>query len=271
MALPSGFNEFEHLQDMIRREHNKAVRAYFKNQEDDDISTPKAALKHACLLKDEDTATMTLMRQWLFEVTIGRMQSIQTPVYGVPVSVSQSTFKFVPQVKLYFKESQVSEQVRQGLPPIAGEITFRLINKTSETITRNDAEVLAREIKNEFATPIVIWEKGKYVCTYFDNDKGYQIRLHVKNKAEGERIIKKVLAVRSHTFEASKFQFVDNDKIIDSTPGTHRVYGRTVKKFRERPTADVKFKYAQLLIWGQQNAVNLVSVGGRHRSVIERV
>ncbi len=271
MPLPDGFNEFEHLQDMVRREHNKAVQAYFKNQANDDISTPKAALKHACLLKDSDTATMTLMRQWLFEVTVGHMQAVQTPIYGVPVSVTQSTFKFIPQVKLYFKESQVSEQVRQGFPPVVGEIAFRLTNKTSATITRSDAELLAREIKNEFATPIAIWEKGKYVCTYFDNDKGYQIRAHVKSKTEGERIIKKVLAVRSHSFEADKFQFVDNDKIIDAIPGTHRVYGRTVKKPRERPTADVKFRYAQLLIWGQHNAVNLVSVGGRHRSVIERV
>jgi predicted dinucleotide-binding enzyme len=66
MPLPEGFSEFEHLQDLIRLEHNKVVRAYFKNQADNDISTPKAGLKHACLIKDDDSAAMTQMRQWLF-------------------------------------------------------------------------------------------------------------------------------------------------------------------------------------------------------------
>ncbi|MHC5772098.1 MAG: hypothetical protein ACYTXI_42620, partial [Nostoc sp.] len=62
MPLPEGFSEWENLQDLVRLDHNKAVTSYFKNQEDNDISTPKARLKHTCLIKDEDTATMTLMR-----------------------------------------------------------------------------------------------------------------------------------------------------------------------------------------------------------------
>lgn len=271
MPLPEGFNEFEHLQDMIRREHNKAVQAYFKNKIDNDISTPKAALKHACLIKDSDTATMTLLRQWLFEVNVGHMQAVQTPIYGTPIPQVQSTFKFNPQVKLFFKESHITEAVKQGYSQTTGEITFRLMNKTSETITRTDAESLAREIKKEFTTPIVTWAKSKYVCTYLDNEKGYQIRIHVQSKTEGERLIKKVLLIQNHTFDNTKFQFVENNKVIPAVPGTHKVYGRTIKKERERPSTDIKFRYAQLLIWGQVNAVNLVSVGGRLKSVIERV
>ncbi|MBN3959253.1 hypothetical protein [Nostoc sp. NMS8] len=98
MPLPDNFSEFEHLQDLVRLEHNKAVKAYFKNQEDDDISTPKASLKHACLIKDEDTAAMTQMRLWLFEITIGHAQSLQTPIYGIPVQELQRESKFRPQI-----------------------------------------------------------------------------------------------------------------------------------------------------------------------------
>jgi hypothetical protein len=271
MPLPEGFSEWEHLQDMIRLEHNKVVRAYFKNQADDDVSTPKAALKHACLLKDQDTVSMTLLRQWLFEVTIGHLQSVQTPVYGIPVPTRQSVLQFKPQVLLYFKESHTSEAVRSGLAPATAEISFRLVNETSETIARPKAESLAKKIKEDLATPPFTWEKGKYVCTYIDEARGYRLRLHVKNQAEGEMVVKKILSIQDHVFNDTHFQFVDNRRAYPPTPGTHRVYGRTVKKMRERPSADVKFCYAQLLIWGQQNAVNLVSIGGRFKSVIERV
>jgi hypothetical protein len=271
MPLPEGFNEFEHLQDMVRREHNKAVQAFFKNQEDNDVSKPKPAMKHACLMKDEDTSTMTLMRQWLFEVNVGHMQSVQTPVYGVPVPESQWKIKFKPQVLLYFKESHTSEAVRSGLAPSTGEISFRLMTESSETISRADAERLAINIKNEFATPLFVWEKGKYICTYIDEEKGYKLRLYVKSKVEGERVVRRVLSVQDHAFNDDNLQYVENTRTYPAIPGTHRVYGRTVKKPRERPLADVKFRYAQLLIWGQQNAVNLVSVGGRLKSVIERV
>lgn len=43
MPLPENFSEFEHLQDMLICDHNKVVRKYLKNQDDDDISTPKSS------------------------------------------------------------------------------------------------------------------------------------------------------------------------------------------------------------------------------------
>jgi hypothetical protein len=272
MPLPEGFDEWEHLQDQVRREHNKAVQAYFKNQPDDDISTPKRSLKQACLMKDEDTATMTMMRMWLFEVTVGHAQSLQRPVYGIPVSEVQENWKFKPQVKLYFVELFDNETHGNGLPQAEGEITFRLMNKTSETITRADAERLARNIKNEIATPPLIWEKGWYKATYLDPEHGYDLRLLVKNKAEAEKVIRKVVAIQDHVFERDYFQFIEHDRTYSLNPGTHLVYGKTVKKPVKRRRANVKFRYAQLLIHGKPNAINLVSISGvRLQSVIERV
>lgn len=272
MPLPQGFSEWENLQDLVRLEHNKAVRAYFKNQADDDISTPKARLKHSCLIKDDDTVAMTQMRMWLFEITVGRAASLQTPVYGIPVQELQSNKTFKPQVKLHFVESFDEENQVNGISPLEGEITFRLMDKTSETITRNDAEQLARRIKQIFATPLFLWEKGWFKATYTDDQRGYKMQLLVKSKAEGERVIRNVLEVQSHSFDRDCFQFIEHDRTYAINPGTHRVYGRTVKKFIKRRRANVKFRYAQLLIWGQPNPVNLVATSiSRLRSVIERV
>ncbi|MEH2414477.1 hypothetical protein [Nostoc sp.] len=272
MPLPEGFDEWENLQDLVRLEHNKAVQTYFKNQENDDISTPKRRLKHTCLMKDSDTSTMTLMRMWLFEITCGHAQALQRPVYGTPVTEFQPDRTFKPQIKLYFLEPYNFEIHNDGAPRSEGEITFRLMTELSETITRSDAERLARQIKSIFATPPFIWHKGHFKCTYSDQKRGYELKLLVPNKAEGERIIRAVLDVQEHPFDRDYLQYIDNDRTYPNNPGTHRVYGRTVKKFARRRTSQVKFSYAQLLIWGKQNPVNLVATSGsRLRSVIERV
>lgn len=273
MALPQGFSEFEHLQDLVRREHNKAVRKYFKNQADNDISTPKAGLKHACLIKDDDSGIMVQMRQWLFEITVGNAQSVQRPVYGIPVNEYQPDRRFKPQVKLYFLESwDETTHSNERIPQAEGEITFKLMDESSETISRAKAETLARAIKQELATPVFTWEKGWYKSTYLDIERGYDLRLFVKNKAEGERVVRKILSIRNHAFERDNFQFIDHDRTYPVNAGTHRVYGRTVKKFIKRRRVDVEFKFAQLLIWGQPNPINLVATNGsRLRSVIERI
>lgn len=272
MPLPDGFSEWEHLQDMVRRDHNKAVKEYFKNQPDDDLSTPKSSLKHACLIKDEDTTPMTQMRMWLFEITIGHAQSVQTPIYGIPVQEFQRDVKYKPQVKLYFKEKFDSNGNDNRTSLSRAEITFRLMDETSETITRTKAEQLAKNIKREFGTPIFVWEKGWYKATYLDVAHGYDLRLLVKSKLEAIRIIKQVLQIQSHTYNNDYLQYVEHDRTYSLNPGTHRVYGNTVKKIVQRPRVDVRFKYAQLLIWGRVNPINLVATGdNRLRSVIERI
>lgn len=271
MPLPEGFNEWEHLQDMIKRWHNKAVGQWFKNQAVNDISTPKAALRHACTIKDNDTATMTQIRLWLFEVTAGHAQSLQAPIYGTPAGDYQREVTYKPQVKLFFREKP-SQDMLDRASPVTGEITFRLMAETSQTMSRAKAEAMARDIKREFTNPIFVWEKGWYKYTYKDVEKGYDLRLLVKSKAEGIRVAKAVLAIQGHAFSDDNQQFIEHDRTYSLNPGTHTVYGRTVKKFVKRPRVDVRFRYAQLLIHGQINAVNLVAASDVGlKSVIERI
>lgn len=271
MALPKDFNEVENLQDIVRREHNKAVRQWFKNQADNDVSTPKARLKHSCIIKDDDSLLMSLQRQWLFEVTVGKTQAIQAPVFSAIELDEISEVKYRPQVQLFFQESQTASTYDPSFYPVKGEISFRLMDETSTTMTRTKAEALARKIKQEFTKPLFVWEKGWYYCSYRDLEKGYQLKLLVKSKAEGERVVKQALKIQSHTFDNNHFQFVEHERTYPAVPSTSLIYGRTRKKGRSRPRADVRFRHAKLLIHGLNNAINLVDAGGRLRSVIERV
>ncbi|MBC1236771.1 hypothetical protein GNE10_06460 [Nostoc sp. 2RC] len=214
---------------------------------------------------------MTQLRLWLFEITVGHAQSLQTPVYGIPVQELQRESKFRPQIKLYFKEKYDFEKHGDGTEQVRGEIGFRIMNKTADTISRADAVDYAREIKNEFATPPLIWKKGKYKCTYLDLDNGFDLRLLCVSKSEGQSTVQSVLKILDKPYSDNNFQFIENTKEFPANPGTHRVYGRQVKKFRQRPTADVIFTHGQLLIPGQVKPVNLVGLNGRLKSAIENV
>jgi hypothetical protein len=271
MALPENFNEWEFLQDQVRRWHNKAVGEWFKNQSADDVSTPKSALRHACSIKDSDTAAMTMMRLWLFEVTAGRLQSVQTPVYGIPVTEHQRNVEFKPQVKLYFKE-RLPPTETDRLSPAVGEITFRLMNETAETYSRAKAEAMAKDVKREFGNPIFVWDKGIYYYYYRDFERGYDLRLLVKSKAEGERVAKAVLAIQGHSFNDDFSDFQENTRSYPMNPGSQIIYGQSVKKPVKRPRAEVRFRYAQLLLHGRVKVINLVATPeSALKEVIERL
>ena len=261
MPLPEGFNEFEHLQDLIRIEHNKAVREHFKNEPDDDISTPRASLKHACIIKDIDTASMTSMRQWLFEITCRHAKSLHPSIYGIPTTSFHDSVAFLPQVMLYFLEDL--QNVESGYEPIAAEITFRLMGETSATYTPVKAKALANKIKSAFSSGNgFIWKKGREKWVYKDASKGYDFRLLVWNEAEAKKVIEQVLDIQSHSPNWNLLSVATKKKPYTTIPGTHEVYGKQRRKPRDRPIAFVRFRYAELKLHGLFNDITLIDRTG---------
>ncbi|BAZ29950.1 hypothetical protein NIES4074_23980 [Cylindrospermum sp. NIES-4074] len=273
MAIPENHSPIEHLHDLVRKKHNQEVRRFFKNQSfDEPAGTPKQQAAYACLMKDEDNAETMIMRKLFFEFDCGHAQSLQTPIYGVPVQELQRDTKFRPQIKLHFREPFDFEKHGDGtVSRVTGEIGFRITNKTSETISRADAVEYARQIKAEFAPSKLTWKKGHFKCTYLDIENGYDLRLFCLNKSEGISTIQSVLKILDKPYSDNNFQFIENTKEFPANPGTHRVYGRTVQKFKQRPIADVKLTHAQMLVYGQIKPVNLVSVAGRLKNAIENI
>ncbi|MTJ56023.1 hypothetical protein FJR38_26920 [Anabaena sp. UHCC 0253] len=270
MALPQGFNEWKLLRDMILKEHNKLVASYFKNQAVDSVGTTKEKLRHSCTIKNNDTVDMVKLRLWLFEVTVGHAQSLQAPIYGTPVDVYQSNVEFKPQVHLHFQER--FPYIADRLRPVRGLISFVLPNETGATYSRSKAEALALDIKREFGNPIFVWEKGKYYYYYRDKNRGYDLRLLVKNKFEGERITKAVLGINGHPFSDDFSDYMENTRSYPNNTGTQIIYGQSQPKPIKRPTADVRFRYAQLLLHGRAKVINLVSTPGvALKQVIQRL
>lgn len=257
MALPANFGEWEHLQSVYIQIHNREVREEFADIDvDDDITTPRASLKIACLMKDKDTAQAMNLRERLFD-RIREKASIVTT--GGARNYTKRRNK--PQVTLYFKEDDAD--IEPGFDPITGETSFRIMDAgNDDDITENEAKLLATAIKNLFmAGNGFLWRKGKDMVTYSDWDKGYQLQLLCRSKLEGIELAQRILDIQSHTLEKQFTNFITNE---DPTtrypvlPPTKPILGKQEKMPRERPIADVRFTHATLWVRGMRQAQLLV-------------
>jgi hypothetical protein len=262
--LPDGFDPYEHLQAIFRMMHNRRVRYEFRDVGPDDwepaIRTPRESLRVACTIVDNDNSGMMMMRLWLFYVLLRKASDMHPAIYGIPVPSFQEARKFKPQIQLYFQED--AGDVDRGYAPVTGEISFRLMNESSSTLTEAEAGIYANKVKTLFSSGNgFIWQKGRVQCVYTDRDRGYALRLLCRTKAEGRRIIEQVLDIQNHTPDWKKMSVSENESAAAAyppVPENDYIFGRTRRTPRQRPVADVRFQYALLHIHGMPHPVVLV-------------
>lgn len=270
MAIPPEFNEVELLQSVIRRYENRKIREDFRDLGGDDwepeVGTTRGSMRHALTHKDTDSMLITLSRLFLYYFTYGKAQALQAPVYGIPATQFQESIKFYPQIRLLFIED--ISLVEDGYEAVKAEITFRLMNETEKTITPANAKTLANKISSLFATGKgFTWKKGHEKWIYTDQSKGYQLRVLGWNETEAKKIIEQVLDVQGHTPDWEQFLSKSTrERRFSTIPGTHQVYGKQRRKPRDRPVAFVRFRLAELKVWGMPHAITLVDTTGTRRN-----
>ena len=173
MAIPPEFSEQEHLQNTITRWVNREVRDYFSDlggdDWDPDIWTPRGSLRHACTHKELDSLLMTHLRWQLFERI--RRSAFDMPFYGIPIPGFHEARRFKPQIKLYFQED--IQDVEPTFSPVTGEVSFRLMDHETATITPAIAQTYANRIETNFGVGGgFLWRKGRVMCTYTDRERG---------------------------------------------------------------------------------------------------
>lgn len=270
MAIPAEFNEVENIQSLIRRYLNRQVREDFKDLGGDDwepeVGTTRGAMRHALTHQDSDSLLMTQTRMFLYYFTYGKAQALQAPIYGTPVDEFQQTFRFHPQVRLFFYEDQ--SLVEDSYQPVKADISFRLMNETEITMTPANAKTIAGKINSLFATGKgFTWKKGRETWAYYDDSKGYRLRLLAWNEVEAKKVIEQVLDIQGHTPDWERFLSTTLKKRnFPTIPPTKFIYGKQRRLPRDRPIAFVRFRYAELKIWGMNNAINLVDKTGTRRN-----
>ena len=280
MSLPDEFNSFEHLQDTWRKVHNRRVREHFRDLADPDqewdatIETPRGALRVACTMSDNDTADMIQIRSFLFWVVLGEAAALQTPVYGLPIPGYQASRRFHPQIQLYFQEDHAD--IEEGYAPVTGEISFRLMNQTAESLSEAEVNQYALRVRSAFALGMgYIWKKGKLMCSYTDIEHGYKLQLLCRSKSDARDVIEKVLDIQNHTPNWKFLNVSENEETMErypTIPGNQYILGKSRRKPRARPIANVRFKFASLHIWGLPNPITLIDLSGtRRNAVIDQV
>ena len=254
MPLPEPFSDIEHLQLVIRRYLNKQIREDFRdvfgdgNTWEPEVGTTRGAMLRALLHENSDPIHVTAVRMMLYYFTYSKAEMMQAPVYGIPVTHFDSYSLYKPQIHLYF--AQTSAEVEENKTIAKGELTFRLMNETSTSISDIEVNKYAQKISANFAKPIkFVWQKGKHRFTYSDSERGYQLKLNVISETEGKRVVEQILDIQDHTPDWKYAKYIETLQPTEKypeIPGNQTILGKTRSKPRRRPREDVKFRRASL-------------------------
>jgi hypothetical protein len=275
MALPQGFSEFEFLQDMMRKWQNRIVREEFNSlggeDWEPDISISEGALRHACTHKDTDTAEMMQMRNDLFYIIYGKAKKLQGTIYGIPEETFKEDNEIKPQIGLYF--AQDSDAAPDDRTVITAEYYINLQRDIPEASWETELKQLARKIQQEFAPshPTYTWTKGKTIYWYRDKEYGHNFQIYANTEAEAEPLIKKMLAIQDQIFkEDCLVESTPKRKSVNNPAGTVLKFGKRRKKPRWRPVANVRFRWANLIVPELNGDRMLVDTTGFHYDALLR-
>jgi hypothetical protein len=263
MVLPDGFTSAKHFRQVAMQSYNKIVREAFKDIDEDlpdSINTPRASLRTACSVAANDSTVLIASRMMLFYFTLRQAADLQAPIYGIPVGQFHETRRYKPQVCLYFREPL--DEVDPDFQPLRAEIKFRLMNETTESISKAKLTTLANKIKSEFgAANGYKWRKGKILCSYNDPEKGYKLQIYAFSATEGKSIINKVLDCQNHSPDWERLTINENDQpsaAYPTLPPNKTIAGQIVRLPRRRPVGNVRFVKATCAIWGLTKPITLI-------------
>jgi hypothetical protein len=204
-----------------------------------------------------------LLRLFPFYFGLGKVKELIPIFYGEPLHQIQQTRKYRPQVTLIFKESDADALDRNGRP-VWGQISFRLMDETSETLTNAKLRTLANKILAEFGTGNgFIWQRGKDMASYKETSKGYDFQLLCRTKEHAKSIVSKVLDIQSDNPDWKNFNYKENEEknqAFPVVPPNITVLGKIKREPLRRPNVDVIFRKADVHIWGLPNPIVIVNL-----------
>ena len=265
MPEPDNFTPTEQFQDVNKRIWNKLIREYFRDitnfESDLDLTTPRQALLKACLHKEDDSLMLTMGRMQLFLHGTTYTRDQFPIVAGSLLSEIDSTITYRPKITLFFAED--AEDAEAGYKPVEMEVSFRLINETSATITEAELRSIGTKIKTNFgAGSGRIFKKGRKIVHYLDRDRGYNFLLRSRDLAEGKDLIREILTMNGDTLDTNILRVSETDSETDAypyNPGTQLILGKRKSKPRRRPLVNVRFKYAYATVHGHNKPIYLYS------------
>lgn len=238
---------------------NAEVQRWFKAE---DATASRNTLRDSLLITTKDSRSAAMQKVWYFREFIQKVQYKPTIIGAIKNNVDES-MEYKCEVELYFEQDAGS--VVNGNSPISAETSFRL-DVTAQSLTQTKIAALAAAIKKELVASKkgYAWSKGKHICWYVKPSEGYHLQIYAINETEGEKVVKKILAIQNHTYDDKIFKISSPKRSSDNTPGNTSILGKTYKKKRWRPSAVVRFQHAMLKVHGLPEPICLVDLTGKY-------
>ena len=158
------------------------------------------------------------------------------------------------------------EDVDPDYRPVEGQLSIRVTKETTSSISPTDLDTLANKINIAFGQNNgFVWKKGKTLYSYQDKLAGHQFKVFAKTDTHAIEIIQKLLSIVNQSFDPELLNINDAanpSQAFPTNPGTQKILGKTHKKPRKRPIADVRFQYASIKIHGLPKPIILVDKTG---------
>lgn len=259
MPEPDNFTPTEQFQDINKKIANKIVREYFRDivalESDLDLTTSRQALLKACLHREDDSLLLTNSRNQLFSQYTTYTRDQIPIVAGSLLDEIDANITYKPKITLYFKEDE--DDVDPGHQPARMEVSWRLVDETTQTITKAKLTTIANKIKTNFGTGSgYLFKKGRKLVIYNKLSQGYKFILRARELSEGKDLIREILSINGHTLDTEllKLSVVDDEMgAFPYNSATETILGKRRNKPRKRPMVNVKFKYAYAIVngWGK--------------------
>ncbi len=235
---------------------NAEVYRHFKIN---DLPGGGAALRDSLLIGAKDSRSKANFKIQYFRDQVQKVHLKPTIIGQIKDEFDESV-SYKCQVQLYFRQD--SDAVPSGKKAVTAQISFRL-DETHKTITETNYKALANKIKVELAPRDgYLWNKGKILCLYNDEERGYRLQIYALSEAEGEQVVKKILSIQDHPFDEKLFRHSTPKRNSENTPGKVTILGTSYSEPRWRPTATVRFMWADLIVWNVPEPICLVDNSG---------
>lgn len=265
MPEPDNFTPTEQLQDINKKIANKIVREYFKDitnlESDLDLTTSRQALLKACLHREDDSLMLTVARNQLFTQYTSYTRDSYPLFTGDLLNELSEENAYKPKITLFFKEDD--DDVDPDYQPVRMEVSWRLVDETSSSISKAELTTIANKIKTNFASGNgYVFKKGRKIVSYRQKSKGYEFLIRARTLADGKNLIRDILSMNGDPLESGLLKISEVDDETDAfpyNPGTQTILGKKHPKVRKRPLVNVRFRYAYASIYGVKRPIYLYS------------
>lgn len=162
--------------------------------------------------------------------------------------------KYHPLIRLFFKQDSTfvagtNQPKGQGRNRKEGELSFRLMDETTETLSKNNLISLGQKIKAAFGeNEGYLWHKGKELYCYADWSRGYQLQMLARTESQARELVTKILALQNHTptwrYLTKSESVVESEK-YPATTEVKTILGEQVTLPLRRPNVEVRFRHAE--------------------------